>query len=90
MPPEKLKALIYKTYGEDVSTAVLTQEVLMYLAMFIRTEPSLFNEMLRLRISLIIRVMAAELGRTVNCSGMEISRLGGFPLRCALHDWPQY
>lgn len=32
------------------------QELLVYLAMFIRTEPQLFLEMLRLRIGLIIQV----------------------------------
>jgi hypothetical protein len=32
------------------------QEILIYLAMFIRTEPQLFHGMLRLRIGLIIQV----------------------------------
>ena len=41
----------------------------MYLAMFIRTEPKLFAEMLRLRVGLIIQVMASELARTLKCSG---------------------
>lgn len=35
---------------------MLTQELLVYLAMFIRTEPQLFLEMLRLRVGLIIQV----------------------------------
>lgn len=42
----------------------------MYLAMFIRTEPQLFQEMLRLRVGLIIQVMASELARSLKCSGM--------------------
>ena len=37
--------------------------------MFIRTEPKLFNEMLRIRVGLIIQVMASELARTLKCSG---------------------
>ena len=45
------------------------QEILVYLAMFIRTEPKLFNEMLRLRVGLIIQVMASELSRTLKCTG---------------------
>ena len=45
------------------------QEILIYLAMFIRTEPKLFNEMLRMRVGLIIQVMASELSRTFKCSG---------------------
>jgi len=40
-----------------------------YLAMYIRTEPKLFNEMLRIRVGLIIQVMASELARTLKCSG---------------------
>lgn len=35
---------------------MLTQELMVYLAMFIRTEPQLFHEMLRLRVGLIIQV----------------------------------
>lgn len=41
----------------------------MYLAMSIRTQPSLFSEMFRLRIGLIIQVMATELAQSLNCSG---------------------
>ena len=46
----------------------------MYLAMFIRTEPKLFAEMLRLRVGLIIQVMASELARTLKCSGNHCGR----------------
>jgi len=49
--------------------SVCVQEILVYLAMFIRTEPKLFNEMLRIRVGLIIQVMASELARTLKCSG---------------------
>lgn len=52
---------------------MLTQELLVYLAMFIRTEPQLFMEMLRMRIGLIIQVMATELSRTLICDGDEAS-----------------
>lgn len=56
LPSSELRVLIHQAYGADESTAMLTQELLVYLAMFIRTEPSLFNEMLRLRVGLIIQV----------------------------------
>lgn len=46
-----------QAYGDDESTAMLTQELMVYLAMFIRTEPQLFHEMLRLRVGLIIQVI---------------------------------
>ena len=44
----------------------------MYLGIFVRTEPSLFNEMLRLRVGLIIEVMVAELARSLDCSGKKL------------------
>lgn len=47
------------------------QEIIMYLAMYVRSQPSLFVEMLRLRIGLIIQVMATELARSLKCSGRK-------------------
>ena len=44
------------------------QEILSYLVMFIRAEPSLFREMLRLRIGLIYEVMIFELSRVLDCA----------------------
>lgn len=54
--------------GQDYSAIALTQEILIYLAMFIRSEPELFSEMLRLRIGLIKNVMVLELSRTMSVS----------------------
>ncbi|MBZ3882589.1 Phosphorylase b kinase regulatory subunit alpha, liver isoform, partial [Sciurus carolinensis] len=68
LPPEELTKLIYEASGQDISIAVLTQEIVVYLAMYVRAQPSLFVEMLRLRIGLIIQVMATELARSLNCS----------------------
>lgn len=48
---------------------MVTQELLIYLALFIGTEPQLFQGMIRLRLGLIIQVMIGELERTLNCSG---------------------
>ncbi|KAG4068027.1 hypothetical protein HA402_010713 [Bradysia odoriphaga] len=69
LPEFDLRQLIHEAYGDDESTAMLTQELMVYLAMFIRTEPQLFHEMIRLRVGLIIQVMAKELSRTLNCNG---------------------
>ncbi|KAG7305238.1 hypothetical protein JYU34_009277 [Plutella xylostella] len=73
LPENELRHLIHLAYGDDESTAMLTQELLVHLAMFIRTEPRLFLEMLRLRVGLIIQVMATELSRTLSCDGEEAS-----------------
>lgn len=51
------------------------QEIMVYLAMNIRTQPGLFSEMFRLRIGLIIQVMATELAQSLNCSGTKIIQL---------------
>uniref|UniRef100_UPI00358E35EE phosphorylase b kinase regulatory subunit alpha, liver isoform-like isoform X2 n=1 Tax=Myxine glutinosa TaxID=7769 RepID=UPI00358E35EE len=73
LPLEELTTLIYEASGQDIAIAVLTQEIIMYLAMFVRSQPALFAEMLRLRIGLIIQVMATELARNLDCSGEEAS-----------------
>ncbi|KAL3267411.1 hypothetical protein HHI36_011540 [Cryptolaemus montrouzieri] len=89
LPENDLRLLIHEAYGEDDSTAMLTQELLVYLAMFIRTEPQLFMEMLRLRVGLIIQVMASELARTLICDGEEASEhllnLSPFEMKNLLH-----
>ncbi|XP_030627255.1 phosphorylase b kinase regulatory subunit alpha, liver isoform isoform X2 [Chanos chanos] len=73
LPPEELSNLIYEASGQDISIAVLTQEIMLYLAMYIRSQPALFGDMLRLRIGLIMQVMATELARSLHCSGEEAS-----------------
>ena len=42
--------------------------MLVYLAMFITTEPQLFKEMLRIRVGLITEVIASEMGRLLEGS----------------------
>lgn len=68
---------------------LLVQEVLIYLAMFIRTEPKLFNEMLRIRVGLIIQVMASELARCLGVSGQDASdqllNLSPYEMKTLLH-----
>ncbi|XP_050079508.1 probable phosphorylase b kinase regulatory subunit alpha isoform X4 [Anopheles maculipalpis] len=89
LPEIELRSVIHEAYGDDESTAMLSQELLVYLAMFIRTEPQLFHEMLRLRVGLIIQVMAKELSRTLNCDGEQASEhllnLSPFEMKNLLH-----
>ncbi|XP_064413549.1 phosphorylase b kinase regulatory subunit alpha, liver isoform isoform X1 [Latimeria chalumnae] len=89
LPPEELTQLIYEASRHEISIAVLTQEIMVYLAMYVRSQPSLFEEMLRLRIGLIIQVMATELARSLNCSGEEASEslmsLSPFDMKNLLH-----
>ncbi|XP_041837948.1 phosphorylase b kinase regulatory subunit alpha, liver isoform isoform X2 [Melanotaenia boesemani] len=89
LPPEELNTLIYEASGQDISIAVLTQEIMVYLAMYIRSQPALFGDMLRLRIGLIMQVMATELARSLHCSGEEASEslmsLSPFGMKNLLH-----
>lgn len=71
IPPDVLAALIDEASDGNISVAILTQEIMVYLAMSIRTQPNLFSEMFRLRIGLIIQVMTTELAQSLNCSGDE-------------------
>ncbi|XP_075884134.1 phosphorylase b kinase regulatory subunit alpha, skeletal muscle isoform isoform X4 [Nelusetta ayraudi] len=71
IPPDQLAALIDEASDNNISVAILTQEIMVYLAMSIRTQPNLFSEMFRLRIGLIIQVMATELAQSLDCSGEE-------------------
>ncbi|XP_075904310.1 phosphorylase b kinase regulatory subunit alpha, liver isoform isoform X3 [Nelusetta ayraudi] len=89
LPPEELNTLIYEASGQDISVAVLTQEIMVYLAMYMRSQPSLFGDMLRLRMGLIMQVMATELARSLHCSGEEASEslmnLSPFDMKNLLH-----
>ncbi|XP_061596562.1 phosphorylase b kinase regulatory subunit alpha, liver isoform isoform X2 [Cololabis saira] len=89
LPPEELSTLIFEASGQDISIAVLTQEIMVYLAMYVRSQPALFGDMLRLRIGLIMQVMATELARSLHCSGEEASEslmnLSPFDMKNLLH-----
>eukprot|EP01134_Creolimax_fragrantissima_P006128 CFRG6128T1 len=88
-PPAEIQSLIEMVSAGDPAVCVLTQEFLVYLAMFIRSEPSLFNEMLRVRVGLIIRVMMSELARNLDCSENMayeyLLRRSPFELKSLLH-----
>uniref|UniRef100_A0A671MWL4 Phosphorylase b kinase regulatory subunit n=1 Tax=Sinocyclocheilus anshuiensis TaxID=1608454 RepID=A0A671MWL4_9TELE len=89
LPPDQLALLIDQASENDITVAILTQEIIVYLAMIIRTQPSLFSEMFRLRIGLIIQVMATELAQSLNCSGEEatesLMKLSPSELKNLLH-----
>uniref|UniRef100_A0A671KU62 Phosphorylase b kinase regulatory subunit n=1 Tax=Sinocyclocheilus anshuiensis TaxID=1608454 RepID=A0A671KU62_9TELE len=89
LPPDQLALLIDQASENNITVAILTQEIIVYLAMIIRTQPSLFSEMFRLRIGLIIQVMATELAQSLNCSGTEatesLMKLSPSELKNLLH-----
>ncbi|XP_038172187.1 phosphorylase b kinase regulatory subunit alpha, skeletal muscle isoform isoform X4 [Arvicola amphibius] len=71
LPYEALTKLIDEASEGDMSISILTQEIMVYLAMYMRTQPGLFAEMFRLRIGLIIQVMTTELAHSLRCSAEE-------------------
>ncbi|KAM4696919.1 phosphorylase b kinase regulatory subunit alpha, skeletal muscle isoform 2-T2 [Rhinophrynus dorsalis] len=71
LPYEKLICLIDEASEQNMTISILTQEIMVYLAMYMRTQPTLFAEMFRLRIGLIIQVMATELSHSLRCSAGE-------------------
>lgn len=72
---DDLKDLIYKCYQDDLTGAVLAQEVIIYLSMFIKTEGHLFDRMIRLRVGLIIEVAASEFARESKLQPDEFSEV---------------
>ena len=86
----ELKDLISSASMDDISAATLTQEILIYLGMFVRTEPNLFHGMLRLRIGLILQVMTSEISRTLHIPGEEATdkllNLAPFETKNLLHN----
>jgi len=85
----ELRSIISRAHAGDTSTSALSQEILIYLAMFIRTEPQLFHGMLRLRVGLIIQVMASELARSLGICGDDAAdtllNLSPFETKNLLH-----
>ncbi|XP_006896054.1 PREDICTED: phosphorylase b kinase regulatory subunit alpha, skeletal muscle isoform-like isoform X3 [Elephantulus edwardii] len=71
LPYEALTQLIDEASEGNISISILTQEIMVYLAMYMRTQPGLFAEMFQLRIGLIIQVMATELAHSLRCSAEE-------------------
>ncbi|KAH9373684.1 hypothetical protein HPB48_018671 [Haemaphysalis longicornis] len=71
LPAKELRKIISDAYPGDQSMAMLTQELLTYLAVFIQTDPHLFRQVVRLRVGLIIQVMASEVARASRCDEQD-------------------
>uniref|UniRef100_A0A4W3GUL9 Phosphorylase b kinase regulatory subunit n=1 Tax=Callorhinchus milii TaxID=7868 RepID=A0A4W3GUL9_CALMI len=69
LPPEPRERTISSL--DLVRKFAMAIEIIVYLAMYIKTQPKMFAEMFRLRIGLIIQVMTSELTNSLNCSADE-------------------
>lgn len=63
MPHQEITAKIRDLCGENVRDHVLTQEILIYLSVLIKSEPSLFEGLMTLRIGYLILLITSELAR---------------------------
>ncbi|MBD2001500.1 glycoside hydrolase family 15 protein [Leptolyngbya sp. FACHB-541] len=57
--------------GKDVRDRSLTQEILIYLGILIKTDPHLFNGLLTLRVGYLILLITSELARELNMAQDE-------------------
>lgn len=71
---EELMEIFNRAYSDDPNSFTLAQEIIVSLGSLVRTDPRLFVEMFRLRIGLIIQILASELSRLRNLSADEATQ----------------
>lgn len=71
---QELLAHIATYCGDDEREQVLTQEILLYLGMLIKTEPQLFDKMLTLRLGHILLLMTSQTARRYRVDQAEAFR----------------
>uniref|UniRef100_A0A915PCW6 Phosphorylase b kinase regulatory subunit n=1 Tax=Setaria digitata TaxID=48799 RepID=A0A915PCW6_9BILA len=71
---EELREIFKRAYSDDANSYALSQEIIVCLGSLVLTEPRLFVEMFRIRIGLIIQVLASELARLSNISGIDATQ----------------
>ena len=63
MPNNEIIENIDRFCGEDIRDRVLTQEIIIYLGILIRSEPQLFDGLLTLRVGYLILLITSELAQ---------------------------
>ncbi|MBD2019795.1 glycoside hydrolase family 15 protein [Leptolyngbya sp. FACHB-36] len=63
LTPSEIMDKIREFCREDIRDRVLTQEILIYLSLLIKSEPRLFNGLLTLRVGFLILLITSELAR---------------------------
>ncbi|EJW80595.1 hypothetical protein WUBG_08495 [Wuchereria bancrofti] len=71
---EELHEIFKRIYNDDANSYALSQEIIVCLGSLVLTEPRLFVEMFRIRIGLIIQVLASELARFSSISGIDATQ----------------
>ncbi len=74
----------------DIRDRVLTQEILIYLSTFIKSEPDLFKDLLTLRVGYFILLLTSQLAREFNATQDEaysmLMQLSPFEIRSRLYQ----
>jgi phosphorylase kinase alpha/beta subunit len=74
--------------GNDVRDRPLTQEILIYLSILLKTDPSLFDGLLTLRVGYLILLLTSELARELNVTQdeahEELMQLSPFDIKTRL------
>jgi phosphorylase kinase alpha/beta subunit len=63
---EDILDLIYDACGSASPMTAFSQEIMIDISLLVRTQPDLFNGILRIRIGLIIQVLSQEIARSLN------------------------
>lgn len=88
MPNTEIMDKISEFCGEDIRDRVLTQEILIYLGLLIKSEPDLFKGLLTLRVGYLILLLtselAAELKLTQNEAYEHLMQLNPFEIKAKL------
>lgn len=71
MPPDEIIDKIQTFCGNDLRDRPLTQEILIYLSVLIKTEPHLFKGLLTLRVGYLILLITSALAQELNLTPDE-------------------
>jgi phosphorylase kinase alpha/beta subunit len=90
MSHQEIRAKIEEFCREDIRDRVLTQEILIYLGILIKSEPPLFDGLLTLRVGYLILLLtselAAELGVTQDEAYEQLMRSSPFEVKMRLRS----
>ncbi|OLP16516.1 glycosyl hydrolase family 15 [Leptolyngbya sp. 'hensonii'] len=71
LSPQEIMDKIIEFCGEDMRDRVLTQEILIYLGLLLKTEPRLLDGLLTLRVGYLIVLLISELARELEVTQDE-------------------
>lgn len=90
MPHTEIMAKIQEFCGQDIRDRPLTQEILIYLGVLIKTDPKLFDGLLTLRVGYLILLITSELARELEATPDEayerLMQLSPFEIKTRLRQ----